>query len=116
MADFKPSGAFNVPLRVYPPSFTMSKGVRKKLYTEEKSFDIFAGFRTFGGTEKEVNGVYSVEDTATVETWYRPDITAGCQIKTLQDGRTYDIIGTPENIRMQNQFSVFKVRRTGGGA
>ena len=62
-----------------------------------------------------VNGVYSVIDTASVTTWYRPDITANCRI-LREDGAIYEIINEPENIEMQNTFLQFKVRRVKGGA
>ena len=32
------------------------------------------------------------------------------------DGELYEVIGTPENIEMRNQYSVVKVRRVSGGA
>ena len=81
-----------------------------------KSENILCSFKTYGGTEKEVNGVYSVEDTANVETWYRPDITSECRIKLLSTGAVYEIINAPENINMRGKYCKFKVRRINGGA
>ena len=75
----------------------------------------FGSFKTYGGTERDVNGVYSIEDTANIETWYRPDIKANCRI-AREDGATYDVIADPQNINMRNQFLKFKVRRVKGGA
>lgn len=72
-------------------------------------------FRTFGGTEVTTNDVLTIENTAVVETWYRPDIKADCQIKD-DDGITYEILGTPENINKRNQYLKFKIKAIRGGA
>ena len=77
---------------------------------------IYASFRTFGGTETMENDIYSVVDTANVETWYRPDIASGCRIMRAVDGAVYEIIGEPENIGMRGQFLKCRVRRVKGGA
>ena len=76
--------------------------------------DIFCSFRTYGGTESTSNDVLVVNDTAIIETWYRPDITSSSQIK-LGD-KVYEVIGEPENIEMRNQFMKFKVQAVRGGA
>lgn len=116
----KPSGPYNVPMKILTPVWNTVNGVRKKTYPEPSTVAddmIFYGsFRTFGGTETESNGVYSIVNTATVETWYRPEITVDCQIVVLQTGQIYDVLGDPENIEMRNQFLKFKVRAIGGKA
>lgn len=116
-----------IPLVLLIPTYKIISGVNKPIYpTIEESLNIkdekgdsvnlfFGSFKTYGGTERDVNGVYSIEDTATIETWYRPDIKGNCRI-AREDGATYDIIGEPENISMRNQFLKFKVRRVKGGA
>jgi len=114
MADYKPSGAFTVPMIVRAPSYTKSGGVRQKVFSGA-GFRIFGTFRTFGGTDSNVNGVYSVVDTAEIETWYRPDIKSDCQIE-LMNGAKYDVLGEPENIGQRNRFLKFKVQRDKGGA
>ena len=112
MADYKPSGPFVVPAILQVPTTTTVKGVQKKTY--EKKDDIFISFRTFGGTEKTSNDVITVENTGTVETWYRPDIKSDCRL--IIDDLPYEILGSPENINMRNQYLVFKVRAVKGGA
>ena len=77
---------------------------------------IYGSFKTFGGTEREVNGAYAVENTATVETWFRPDIKSNCRIGIPATGAIYDVLGEPENINMRNQFLKFKVTEVKGGA
>lgn len=114
MADYKPS-PFTTPIKLLVPTYQSIKGVRQKVYPEDGEL-IWCSFKTYGGTEREVNGVYSVEDTANIETWYRPDITANCAIKLCDAGAVYDVIGEPENINMRNQYCKFKVKRVEGGA
>lgn len=116
-----------IPLVLLTPTYKNISGVNKPSYpTIQEALDVkdekgnrlnlfFGSFKTYGGTERDVNGVYSIEDTANIETMYRPDIKANCRI-AREDGATYDIIGEPENINMRNQFLKFKVRRVKGGA
>lgn len=76
----------------------------------------FCNFSSYGGTEKLVNDVLVVEDTAQVVTWFEPDITGGDRIRLLETGVEYEIIGEPENIELRQQEMQFKVRRVKGGA
>lgn len=113
MADYKPTAPFNVAAFILKPTTTTIKGVTKKVYTpEEKPF--FCSFKSFGGTETTVNGMTVVEDTAIIETWYNPTITADCTVNV--NGVNYEILGTPENINMRNQYMKFKIRSVKGGA
>ena len=114
--SYKPKTPFNVPILLLIPTDTVKKGVKVKDFDEENAPQIFGSFRTFGGTEAVSDGVLSVIDTAIIETWYRPDITSACQIKLQLTGEKYEIVGTPENIDMRNQFLVIKVRHIGGNA
>lgn len=107
---------FTVPVYLYTPTEKTIKGVPTKTYPTEGEL-IYCSFRTFGGTETESNGTYTVLDTATLETWYRPDIKANCRIALAEDTtKVYEIIGTPENIEMRNQYIKFKAQSVGGGA
>lgn len=117
MARYKPPERFNVPLVLLAPTYTKVLGVEKKTFPSLQQGVLFYGsFRSFGGTEREMNGVYSVEDTAIVECWYRPDIKADCRIGVLSSGAIYEILGEPENINMENQYLKFRVQRYKGGA
>lgn len=89
-------------------------GVLVKSYSA--AGQIVANFATFGGTEITSNGILAVEDTATVTTWYRPDIKSGCRVVRLTDNAAFDVIGEPENVEMRNKYLIFKVRRVKGGA
>lgn len=96
-------------------SFENINGVRKKTYAPDGNVR-FCNFSTYGGTEREVNGLLSVEDTAQLVTWYEPDIVSGDGIRILETGADYEIIGEPENIELRNQEMTFKVKRIKGGA
>ena len=76
----------------------------------------FGSFKTYGGTERDVDGLYSIEDTAIIETWFNPSIKSDCRVKVLQTGNVYEIINEPENVELRNQWLKFKVKRVKGGA
>lgn len=115
---YKPAQPFNVAMKLLQPILTKAQGVTKKAYEAPENVQVvfFGSFRTFGGTERDANGVYTVEDTATIDCWYDPNIKAGCAVHVCDNGQTYEIVGTPENIDMRNQFMKMKVRRIGGVA
>lgn len=115
MAEFKPDLPYTVPAEILTPTYTTSKGVKKKVYPESGE-RINISFKTYGGTESESNGAYTVLDTANVETWYRPDISADCAIRLLDDSSVYEIIGQPEDVNRRHQWLRFKVQRAKGGA
>lgn len=111
MADYSPPTRFDCPAELFVPTYTNVNGVQKRSYPASGTL-IKISFRSFGGTETTINGVYGIEATATVDTWYNPDIKSDCRIKV--GGLTYEILGDPENINMRGQFMRFKVRRIGG--
>lgn len=114
MKTYRPTQPFNVPMYLLNPIVTTVKGVTVKSYPEPTDdMIIFGSFKTFGGTESSSNGVLTVEDTANIETWYRPDITSSSRIKL--GSKTYEVMGEPENIDQRNQFLKFKVRSVRGG-
>lgn len=115
MRDFKPSTPYTVRAELLQPTISTSHGVPVKTYPASGT-PFNCAFRTFGGTENVENGVYSIIDTATVETWYDPNFKADCRIKVSSTESIYEIIGKPENINMRNQFMQFKVRAVEGGA
>ena len=89
-------------------------GVSKPIYKEADNPIIYCNFKTYGGTETTVNGRYVIEDTATITTIYRPDITSNCQVIRLSDNAMFEVINEPENIEMRNQDLIFKVKRVKG--
>ena len=117
MPEYRPSDPFTLPIYLLRQESTkMVKGVKVSTFSEPTDDDlIWCSFKTFGGTEKVVNGVYSIENTATVETWYRPDIKSDCRIRLAETGEEYENINDPENVKMRNQYCIFKVKRVKGG-
>lgn len=114
---YKPKEAeqMTTPCKLQQPKTTKVNGVNTKTYADVKGL-IYANFKTYGGTERESNGLYVIEDTATLVCWYRPDIQSGCRIVRLTDNAIFEILGEPENIEMRNMYLKFKVRRVKGGA
>ena len=89
-----------------------SGGVTRYVYTDPANADvIFVNWKTYGGTEQTVNGVYSIRDTCRD----RPDITAACRL-LREDGAVYQIVSEPENTDMTNRYLEFKAERVKGGA
>lgn len=128
MSDYRVEIKNPIPLvLLIPKSISKVKGVNRYEYPtieealamkdeNNNSINLFFGsFKTYGGTEKTVNGIYSIEDTANIETWYRPDIASNCKIARASDNAIFDIINEPEDINQRHQFLKFKVRRVKGG-
>lgn len=108
---------FSVPLILLIPTYTTKLGVREKHYPDhENGVLIYGSMKTYGGTETEANGLYSVENTANIDTWYRPDIRSDCRVYIPANGMTYEVLGEPENLDMRNQYIRMKVREVKGGA
>lgn len=117
MARYTPDKPYDVPMLLYPVVSSTYK-LGKQVNTYAKSGILFFGsFATYGGTEREVNGVRVVEDTATVGTWYRPEFAASGRVALANDPRKlYEIVGQPEDIEQRHQHLKMKLTRVSGGA
>lgn len=114
---FKPSAPFNVAMKILVPTSERVDGALKKGFSDPANSELFYGsFRTFGGVENVQDGVYTLINTATIDTWYRPDIKADCRIYLCETDQTYEITGDPEDIDMMHQYLQIKVRKVGGKA
>ena len=112
---YKPSVPFHVAMKLLVPVSSMEYGAKKKTFTAPADSELFFGsFRTFGGTEMMSDDVYTIVDTGVVDTWYRPDIKADCQIYLCETEQIYDIVSDPEDIGFRHQYMQFKVRKAGG--
>lgn len=112
---YKPVAPFSTPFKIGTPTVTTVKGVPVKTYTE--SATVYHGLiRSFLGTESVKDGLYSVIDTATLETWFTPDLKANCRIHLLDSGDLYEVVGTPENIQLRNQYMKARLQAVKGGA
>lgn len=119
---YMPDLANSISLVLLTPTTQNVSGVLKKTFPTvqqalQNTDNIFYGtFKTYGGTERDENGVYSIIDTATIECYYRPDIKSNCKIARADDGAIFEIINEPEDINQKHQFLKFKVKRVKGGA
>lgn len=100
-------------------SKSSSLGVPKKAYEPDGKVRL-CNFSTYGGTERDVNGIISIEDTGEIVAWYDPTITSADRIRILTGpdftGSDYEILGEPENMELRGQEMKIKVRRVKGGA
>ena len=116
MVNFNPALPYTTPILLLIPTYTTEKGVPVKKYDESNGIKIFCSWKTYGGTETTQNDLYTVLDTAQIETWYRPEIKSDCRIKDLETKAVYEILGKPEDINRRHQFMKFKVQAVEGGA
>lgn len=112
MAEYKPQLPFNVPAMHMKCKTEKVNGVNQESFTDTAMF--FCSAKSYGGTEKTVNGVVVVEDTWTIDTWYNPKFKKGDHIRFLDDGSEFKILASPENINRRGQYMRFKVVAIGG--
>lgn len=112
MRQYQPQVPFTVPALHLKRSTKKVNGVNQETFTEGDTF--YCSAKSYGGTEKTVNGVYVIEDTWTIDTWYNPAFGKGDKIRFLDDNTEYEILASPENINRRGQYMRFKVSRIGG--
>lgn len=106
---YQPLVPFNVPAMHLKRSKEPVKvsGVNQYEYTENIIF--YCSAKSYGGTEKVVNGVFVIEDTWQIDTWFNPDFGKGDRIRFLDDDTEFEILASPENIERKGQYMRFKV-------
>lgn len=105
----------HTPIKLLTPIYKTVSGKSKKTYPPIENGElIYCNWKTYGGTESLVNGILTIIDTASIVTYYRPDIKSDCRVVLLSDNSVYEILGKPENIDQKNQFIKFKVQSIGG--
>lgn len=112
MSGYIPPLPFRTPAMLIKRTVKQIKGMAKESFTDSEQF--FCTAKSYGGTEKVVNGLYVIEDTWQIDTWYNPNICKGDRIRFLDDDSEYEIYATPENINRAGQYMRFKVIRFGG--
>lgn len=114
MKQYQPNVPFNVQALHLKRSDKPEKinGTNQYTYTEKETF--YCSAKSYGGTEKVVNGVTVIEDTWILDTWFNPVISKGDRIRFLDDNTEYEIMVTPENINRRGQYMRFKVVHIGG--
>ncbi len=112
MKSYQPSVPFTVPALHLKRTTVKVNGVKQEKFTEGAKF--FCAAKSYGGTEKVVNGVYVIEDTWQIDAWYNPDFGKGDRIRFLDDNTEFEILASPENINRRGQYMRFKVSAIGG--
>lgn len=116
--NFQPAVPFNVPMKLLIPMGSSVYGAGKKTFPAPSDVSddylFYGSVRSFGGTENFKDGVYTIINTATIETWYRPDIKSDCRICLCETGEVYDVMADPEDINFRHQYLRLKVRKVGG--
>lgn len=117
MDQYRPAKKFNTPMYLYVVTdYKESVGVKIPVHAETGVL-FWGSFATYGGTEQTVNDIVVVEDTATVETWYRPEFTAAARVAlAAAPGKLYEIVGEPENVEQRNLYTIMKLTAVQGGA
>ncbi len=103
---------YTTPCRMLKATSQKINGVVKKTFTEGDVF--FASVKAYGGTETILNNVFVIQDTLSIETYYREDIKAENELELLDDNSRWEILNTPEKIDRENKIITFKVRRING--
>ena len=110
--QYQPQVPFAVPAMHLKRTTKKVNGGNKETFTEGGMF--YCSAKSYGGTEKTVNGVYVVEDTWTIDTWYNPAFKKGDRVRFLDDMTEFEVLASPENINRRGQYMRFKVARIGG--
>lgn len=110
--QYQPQTPFTVPAMLLKRTLTKINGVNQESFEEKTMFSCAA--KSYGGTEKVVNGVYVIEDTWQIDAWFNPDFAKGDRVRFLDDNTEYEILASPENINRRGQYMRFKVSRIGG--
>lgn len=100
---------YSTPCQILKAARKKINGVVAKSYEEGDVF--FASVKSYGGSEAIINNVYTIQDTLTIETFYRQDIKSDCRIKLLDDDTIWEILNTPEQIDREHKTLTFKVKR-----
>lgn len=110
--QYQPQVPFTVPAMHLKRTTRKVNGVNQETFTEGGMF--FCSAKSYGGTEKTVNGVYVIEDTWTIDTWFNPAFKKGDRVRFLDDMTEFEVLASPENINRRGQYMRFKVSRIGG--
>ena len=118
---YKPAAVFSQAMVLLIPTYERIHGTPTKIYPSikdaEKDHMVFFGnFKTYGGSDRTVNGIFVIEHTAIIETWFRPDIKSDCAIGLPDTGEIFEIVGVPEDIERRHQYLRIRVQEYKGGA
>lgn len=111
--EYTPNLPFDVPALHLKKSSKKVNGVNQEIFTEAKE-PFFCSAKSYGGTEKQVNGVTVIEDTWWIDAFFDPAFGKGDRIRFLDDNTEFEVLASPENINRRGQYMRFKVVRIGG--
>ena len=111
--EYTPNLPFDVPALHLKRSMKKVNGVNQETFTAADE-PFFCSAKSYGGTEKQVNGVTVIEDTWWVDAYFDPAFGKGDRIRFLDDESEYEVLASPENINRRGQYMRFKVSRIGG--
>lgn len=109
MSNYTMQERYQTPCRVLTVKESKINGIVKKEYTEGDVF--FASVKSYGGTETVINNVFVIQDTLSIETYYRDDIKSECMLELLDDNSKWEILNTPEQIDREKKIIAFKVKK-----
>lgn len=111
--EYKPNLPFDVPALHLKRSLKKVNGSNQETFTQANE-PFFCSAKSYGGTEKQVNGLTVIEDTWWVEAYFDPTFGKGDHIRFLDDESEFEVLASPENINRRGQYMRFKARRIGG--
>lgn len=117
--EYQPNLPFDVPALHLKRSLEKVNGTNQETFTEAEE-PFFCSAKSYGGTEKQVNGVTVIEDTWWIDAYYNPAFGKGDRIRFLDEvddnGKfpEFEVLASPENINRRGQYMRFKVVRIGG--
>ena len=113
MSSFKPDLPFRTPFKILKRSLEKVNGANQEKFDEQLDV-LYCTAKSYGGTERVVNGVSTIIDTLTFQTYYTPNISKGDKILLLDDNSEYEVLATPENVNRACRWLVFKGEKIGG--
>ena len=111
--EYEANLPFDIPALHLKRSLEKINGVNEPVFTAAAKH-FYCSAKSYGGTEKVVNGVVVIEDTWIVDAFYNPAFGKGDRIRFLDDNSEFEILASPENINRRGKFMRFKVRSIGG--
>lgn len=107
---FKVKDRMTTPIQILKQEKVNTSGYIEIKNTEASEV-LWCVWKSYGGTETDVDGLSLFQDTATIECRYSPQIKQNDIIKNLLTNAEYQIITVPDNINQLNQYLRFKVKR-----
>lgn len=112
MSDYKPQGTFNVWFQLLKRTITHTGGVNVEHYVEDLKAK--CSLITYSTNDTTTAQLKNTTSSWNFETYFTKAITTGDRIKILATGEVFDIVGKPENVRMENKYLKCKLVEANG--